>query len=563
MKSKNKKTAGKPKYNKLLQEQLNEYLGNEVIPAKYLKLFKAISKKYAQNEREHKVIDRSVEWNSAEMIKLNTRLMKESVQLRSAQEEIKTLFENTELVFFSIDTLTRKQLHVSAASEKVYGYTPQEFQDNPKLWWDIIHPDDRHMLAGNEEILSQGKRAFYQYRIIHKDGSIRWMDSKMIPFFDEQGRLIRKDGIVTDITKTKEFEQKIIQAENLLAEAQKLSKAGSWNADFIKNDFSWSDGLCAIYGVSKDHEASLESFIHLLHPDDKERVAGEVALAEARGTVKESTYRILRHNTGEERILQTIICAVKNAEGVLIRNYGMSRDITEEKQAEGKIEQLHMQIYQISHDLRGPLNSAKNYIYLALKRVSDQTGRDYLAKIHDAYAKMEHRVLSLLDLQKLNRTEIHTEQIDLPLLLRDITSSIDGIKGFNQVNITTDINIPGELYSDKQFLHSIFHNLISNAITYRRPIENSFIHISARVVNKRLLIKVSDNGQGVRADMYDKLFKKFIKGDTSTNGTGLGLYIVKNLVTRLKGEISIVSEVDKGTTFTLDIPFTSRPEAIA
>lgn len=129
------------------------------------------------------------------------------------------------------------------------------------------------------------------------------------------------------------------------------------------------------------------------------------------------------------------------------------------------------------------------------------------------------------------------------------------IKGFGGVKIITDLQVP--LFEcDRQFLHSIFHNLVSNAINYRRAVENSYIKIEAIAGKTDLLINLSDNGQGIPEDVLPKLFHKFGKSEASVNGTGLGLYIVKNLVTRLKGEITCTSVVGEGTTFTIRLPFT-------
>jgi len=541
-------------YNKLLKQQMAEYLGKEEIPAKYVKLFKAINKTYDQHEREYKMIDRSVEWSSAEMMKLNSRLVKESILLKETEHDMNTMFENTETVFFSLDVINNRFKHVSAACEKVYGYTPYEWANDSTLWRGVIHPDDLHLLQGHDEKMETGKRAFYEYRIIRKDGSIRWVEVKITPTLDNTGTLIRKDGVVNDITRKKESDQKIIQAERLLNEAQQLASMGSWNVDIIKNEITWSDGFRKIMGIDADYPIGTESFIALLHPEDKERVSAQIFEVMKTGIMQETICRIIRFSDSQERTLQTKISSIKNAKGELLRIYGISRDITDRKDAELKIEDLSMLIYQISHDLRGPLNSAKNYIYLALKRVSDVLAHEYLTKIHDSYAKMEHRVLSLLDLQRINRSELNIEEIDLHLLIKDIISSIDGIKGFNEIKINTDIDIPNTLYSDKQFLHSIFHNLINNATTYRRPINDSCIDISAKVNGGKLVVIVSDNGQGVSDNMKNNLFKKFAKGDTSTNGTGLGLYIVKSLVSKLKGDINCESELGKGTSFTIKLP---------
>lgn len=544
-------------YNKLLQEQLKTYLGDKKIPAEYAELFRAVSKSYDMHNRQYKLQDRSIEWSSGEMMKLNSKLTKESIRLKGLEREIKILFANTDTVFFSFDVLKYRYDQVSEACEKVFGYPPEEFNVNPLLWRIMAHPDDKYMFEDHIKRLSRGERVFYEYRIIRKDKSIRWLDVKIIPFLDADGALVRLTGIVNDITRRKETEQKILNAEHLLNEAQELAHMGNWNGDMVKDELYVSDSLRKILGIGDTFRPTVSSFIGMLHPEDRGRVAEEIRNIKAKEDFLETSYRIIRANDGQVRAISSFIHSISDENGNIIRLYGISQDITESKDAQLKIEKLNMLVYQISHDLRGPLNSAKNYIYLALKRVNDKTAQNYLSKIHDSYARMEHRVLSLLDLQRMNRPQVNIERIELPILLKDIVSSIDGIKGYNEIGITTDVDVKDEVYSDRQFLHSIFHNLISNAVTYRRPLINPYIHINVKEEDGRLVVKISDNGQGIPENMHPRLFEKFVKGATSTNGTGLGLYIVRQLVTRLGGEITVDSEVDKGTTFTIKLPILS------
>ncbi len=213
-------------------------------------------------------------------------------------------------------------------------------------------------------------------------------------------------------------------------------------------------------------------------------------------------------------------------------------------------------MYQIGHDLRGPVNSAKNYIYLALKRVQEEAAKNYLIKIHDSYSKIEDRILSLLNLQRLNRANLRTENINVKLMIDEIISSTDSIAGHDLVKISTDLRVPEVIVSDQQYLHSIIHNLVNNAIMYDNGTPSAFVHITAVTKNNILTLRVADNGQGIPNVMQETLFDKFVKGSTSDKGTGLGLYIVKNLVEKLKGNISFVSN-HKGTIFTVNIPYKS------
>lgn len=481
-------------------------------------------------------------------------LLNVNKQLTKLQEEIKTLFENIEVVFFSIDLENYVINQMSSACKQVYGYAPEEFGNNLNLWYEVIHPDDKYLLRNHEEYLAQGLKLSYQYRIIHKDGSVRWLDSKIIPTVNKEGKLVRIDGIANDITEKKLSEKKISQAERLLSEAQHLAKLGNWNVDLVRNELFCSEELRRILGIDRDYVLSSEEATAMIYPEDRDNLINEINRISATGETLKISFRIIRKGDGEIRTVDSVIGTAKSRNGTLKRIYGITRDVTLRTKLIHEAEQNKLLLYQISHDLRSPLNSAKNYIYLAQKRVNNETANMYLAKIHDAYNKMEHRILSLLDIQRLNMTEVHLKKISLKELIGEIIGSIDGLKGYTEVDISLDINVNEDFFSNKQYLHSIIHNLIINAITHRRNIPDAYIRVSAHTTDQNLVIVIADNGTGIPAEMKSKVFEKFVKGDSSVNGTGLGLYIVKNLVKKLKGTITFESELMEGTTFTITFP---------
>lgn len=423
-----------------------------------------------------------------------------------------------------------------------------------KLWEDIVHPEDKYILDGNRAEFVQGKSVINQYRIIHKNGSIRWIEGKIIPLFDEEKRVIRLDAVSRDITEKKIDEEKILHTQYLLKEAQQIGKMGSWNHDYITGEILWSKGLYDILGIDEEIEPSLELFQSLIHEEDKEAYLSEVTQLRNQGSSIELTYRLIRLKDQAVRIFNSYINAERDINGKLTRLYGISQDITERRQVEMKIERLNMLIYQIGHDIRGPINSAKNYIYLASTKVHDKTALAYIDKIQSSYTKIENYLLSMLNLQRLNRSETIIEQINIHELIQQVMHSIDSVPGFNKVKILSDVDIDMSFSSDRQYLHSIIYNLINNAITYRRDTDDSFIHISSQRKNNTIIISISDNGIGINEESKLKIFEMFYKEKEASEGFGLGLYIVKSLVERLKGEISLESSPMNGTTFTICLP---------
>jgi PAS domain S-box-containing protein len=203
--------------NKLLQRQLQKHFGRtDEVPGNLGKLLDAISDSYDHYEKDRRLIERSIDISSKEMIELNSQLKKDKADLK-AYKELKTLFEDINEVSFSVDMIGYKLLEISAVCEKVYGYTREEFFSDNQIWRKVIYPEDKHISKLQVQTLRQGKQVLCEYRIVHKDGSIRWVENKVIPAFDMSGQLIQINGVTSDITQRKFHEELLQQSEINLA----------------------------------------------------------------------------------------------------------------------------------------------------------------------------------------------------------------------------------------------------------------------------------------------------------------------------------------------------------
>src|SRR5277367_2467157 len=124
--------------------------------------------------------------------------------LEDSHQDWMLFFNAMDEVFFSVDYVNFKLIQISNGCEKLYGYKAADFLANNTLWFELVHPDDKHIVADKYEILVRGERVNKQYRIVRKDKSIRWVENKLLPCLDENGILTRIDGITTDITERKE-----------------------------------------------------------------------------------------------------------------------------------------------------------------------------------------------------------------------------------------------------------------------------------------------------------------------------------------------------------------------
>ena len=145
------------------------------------------------------------------MLAINETLKSSNAQLKEANNELGKIFNTVEEVLFSMDAINWRIIHISIACIKVYGYTPAEVIADSELWAKVIHPDDLHIINGYLEKLKEGKTVAKQYRIIHKNKSTRWIEAKLIPTLNEDGLLVRVDGICNDITEKVTLENKLAE----------------------------------------------------------------------------------------------------------------------------------------------------------------------------------------------------------------------------------------------------------------------------------------------------------------------------------------------------------------
>ncbi len=144
----------------------------------------------------------------------------EEKNLKDALEDRNKLLANVRDAFFSVDMTNGKTLLLSKANEDIYGYSLNEIYDNPNLWFEVIHPDDKKMILEKMSLFAKGETTYDEHRIKRKDGKMIWVERKVTPTLDEKGKLIRIDGIVSDISKRKKAErlkdEKIYEMNNFL-----------------------------------------------------------------------------------------------------------------------------------------------------------------------------------------------------------------------------------------------------------------------------------------------------------------------------------------------------------
>jgi len=268
---------------------------------------------------------------------------------------------------------------------------------------------------------------------------------------------------------------------------------------------------------------------------------------------KGEIYRYIK-KPWDELELQT---AIQNAYEIYTTRDKLNTKVAE---LEKTNDELNRFIYSTSHDLRSPLASVMGILNLASMENSVDDPNGYLQMIEICVNKMDTFIQKIIEYYKSIRVDEEYNKINFHDLF---TESIKLFKMQKpDIEYVIDIDQPVDFINDAFRMSVIIDNLISNAVKYQKPQEqNPRIEIAVKINREKASIKIEDNGIGILDQHLNNIFKMFFRSTNSVNGLGIGLYIVKEALSRIGGDISVQSHYGYGTSFHLEIPnYLAHPE---
>ncbi len=210
-------------------------------------------------------------------------------------------------------------------------------------------------------------------------------------------------------------------------------------------------------------------------------------------------------------------------------------------------------VYSVSHDLRSPLSSIQGLINIAKLSQDPEEIRNILLMIEDRVNSQEHFIKEIIDYSRNTRTETRRDPINLRELVSEIVNSLRFSLDASKIDFRISIPADTILLSDRIRLTVILSNLIGNAIKYHDLSKPApFIEIGYQPDES--ILYITDNGSGIDPTHAGRIFDMFYRASESSKGSGLGLFITKETITRLGGTISVESELGKGSTFQIHLP---------
>ncbi len=469
------------------------------------------------------------------------------------------------------------------ASKQVFnilGYKLDEVQLSEEFLSKTVHPLDKTKFIAAIENAKSGISTELEFRHLRKDGAIANVINKWKPILNTDGSITEVSGTLIDVSTLRKNEAELIEKQHLVNGILSATPDPLYLLNLDTSEFVYCNAAMEYVLANNPtfyDEYKIKGvpfFREQVHPDDL------IAYDNINKTLRKSKDLItLKFRTkifGNEFrwIEQKVLVYSRKENGHVHQVLITSKDISEKIHAENRAKKLNIElsaqnksikkinreldqfVYSVSHDLRAPLSSMLGLVNLSKLNATPKEILEYMSRIGQSVEKLDGFIKDILNYSRNARTSIEAK----PLVLENIIMElIDTIRSINNPGIELDFeaNESVTYIGDKRRIAIVLNNLISNAVKYAdysKP--NRFLKVRITTSTKGCEIKIEDNGIGIKKEYVDKIFYMFYRATEKSEGSGLGLYIVKEIIKKLNGTISIESEESIGTKILLKIPHT-------
>ncbi|MBS4012939.1 MAG: PAS domain S-box protein [Bacteroidetes bacterium] len=457
--------------------------------------------------------------------------------------------------------------YVSVGALKLTGYTPMQIENNNEIsFGEIIHPEDRKRIW--EEIqdnIYSRKTVPLIYRIVSTNKSIKWVLNQVKGVFSDDGELLLLEGFINDITEEKNSQEALVFQSNLMRSIIDNIPFPVFYKNMQGRYIGCNREFCEYLGLSEDDIIGKTVFDVFSKDQAKIFYEKDKSLFDSLST---QVYETEINYKNGKRIDALFFKSVffdteKNPQGivgvylVISDRVKAERTINEQMKELSRINsELERFTYTVSHDLRSPLVTIQGF--LGLIKESAEKGdivqmEEDMSRIEKATEKMHYLLEDLLQLSRIGRTTGDFAKFPMSKLVQEICALLDGRIKNSNAKIYIEPNMP-DAYGDRSRIGEVWQNLIENAVKFCGK-DNPEISLGSYTDEKnRQLFFIQDNGVGIEKQFHDKIFGLFNKLDPKTEGTGVGLSIVKRIIEIHEGEIWCESDgKGKGTRFVFSL----------
>jgi PAS domain S-box-containing protein len=432
-------------------------------------------------------------------------------------------------------------------------------------WHRILHPDDRARYINEWNLaLAAGEPTESEVRVLTARRDYRWMLIRNVPLRDGLGNIVKWYGTGIDIEDRRRAEGQLRRSEAYLAEAQRLSRTGSFGWQLATGEISWSEETYQIFGYESAVKPSLGLILDRTHPEDKKHVQQILERLSGEETSFDIEHRLLMPD-GAMKYLHVIAHGTRDSSGS-IEFIGAVTDVTPAKQAEEELRKAQADLAHVNrvttmgelsaslaHEVNQPIAAAVLNAYACLRWLRrDQPDIDRACEAASRVIGDVNRAAEIISRIRLffRKGTMLTEPVDVNEIIREMIVLLHDEAIRNSISVKTELasNLP-VVVGDRVQLQQVLMNLMINGIDAMKNVDGprQLILHSQRGENEQLLVSVDDTGVGLPPQHGDQIFNAFFT--TKGHGTGMGLRISRTIVESHGGHLWAADNYPRGASF--------------
>lgn len=543
----------------------------------------------------------------------NRELILTKEKAEESESRIREITENISEVIWLANADDKKIVYISPAYEKVWGRSREQLYDNPRAFFESVYEEDQQAVFALFEKYEKGEEINFEYRIVDNSGEIKWVRIRTVSVKNAKGEIVRHVGTAVDISDSKSFQHTLTLLANMAKSfiniplsniSKEIDKALGTMGEFVNADrayifeYDWERQICintyewCNSGITPEienlQEVSLSDITWWVdaHTKGEKIIISDVSslskdniirqILEPQGVKSLFTLPLMQsgkcigfigfdsvreyhHYTQREEVILTFYSEIM----VNIQNRQVQENslILEKEKAQASDKLKTAFIRNISHEIKTPLNGILGIAQILTEIDIPMEERAELFKaLSDSSERLMNTISDYMDMSMIfsETVTVHKKEFLLKPLFEEITEKAKEL--LSGKNIEFEAIIPSEyeelkVTTDPELLKKILYKLVDNAIKFTNEGSVTFTY---DVKAQNLAFFVQDTGKGIAGNKLKLIFEMFSQEDTSMTrrheGSGLGLKIAKELVALLGGEINVVSEIGKGSIFTIAIP---------
>jgi PAS domain S-box-containing protein len=419
---------------------------------------------------------------------------------------------------------------------------------------DKIYPEDIPKRNRATQLAFETGILDYEMRIAPQKEKLSWIRIKGKVVFDENNKPLKLSGSIIDITNEKASRQRIEESEEKFRSLSNCSPQLVWTAS-ASGDVNYCNQAMFDYTSLTLEDLIDKGWMQIVHPDDRDENMRRWLESIGSGQPYLFEHRLLRHD-GEYRWQLSRALPQKDMSGRIQMWVGTSTDIDEIKKHDQQKDDF---IKMASHELKTPVTTIKGYVQLLMNMHSNSSDKllsNSLSTINRQISKLTKLITDLLDVTRIETgsLQLSKEHFSLNDLVSEITGDIQMTTPTHQ--LVMDLQPGATVYADRDRISQVLMNLLTNAIKYS-PLADKVI-IKTRMSASDVTVSIRDFGIGIINKDYERIFERFYrvegKDEKTFPGFGIGLFIVREIISQHQGRVWVESEKESGSVFYISLP---------